>query len=181
MQPWSSNRVDACCAGLTRTDILVIFPLRIPLPLFLPRLFHRFFPSAEPATPAHARAVGKEEAVGDSTAIATSVDEKARTDTAVTASKGKDSRGSSGTDHIKRWHFVLGLETAPVIGWLLLLAATCIDGGVVRNGIVGGGGVRPYDIMTLFLSFVRSPDPLDVLCTCLKLQAKVNRPTLPSR
>ena len=146
----------------------------------LPRLFHRLFPSAEPVTPAHAPAVGKEEAVGDSTATAPSIDEKGRTDTAVTASKGKES-GSAETEDIKRWHFVLGLETAPVIGWLLLLAATCIDGGVVRNGIVGGGGVRPYDIMTLFLSFVRSPAQLHALCTCLKVQAKVNRPTSPSR
>lgn len=48
----------------------------------------------------------------------------------------------------------LGLESAPVIGVLLLLASTCIPGSVVRAGIVGSGGVRPYDIMTLFLSFV---------------------------
>jgi hypothetical protein len=58
----------------------------------------------------------------------------------------------------------IGLESAPVIGVLLLLASTCISGNVVRSGIVGSGGVRPYDIMTLFLSFVSRrilmyPDP----------------------
>jgi len=55
-----------------------------------------------------------------------------------------------------RMYFKLGLETAPVIGVLLLLASTCIPGSVVRDGIVGSEGVRPYDIMTLFLSFVSS-------------------------
>lgn len=53
--------------------------------------------------------------------------------------------------------FELGLATAPVTGVLLLLASTCIPGSVVRGGIVGG--VRPYDIMTLFLSFVRPLHP----------------------
>jgi hypothetical protein len=51
-------------------------------------------------------------------------------------------------------YFKLGLETAPVIGCLILLASTCIPGSVIRDGIVGSEGVRPYDIMTLFLSFV---------------------------
>ena len=59
-------------------------------------------------------------------------------------------------DKGSRMHFKLGLETAPVIGVLLLLASTCIPGSVVRDGIVGSEGVRPYDIMTLFLSFVSS-------------------------
>lgn len=65
------------------------------------------------------------------------------------------------TDHkslaSKRRHFPLGLETAPVIGALLLLASTCIPGSVIRDGIVGTEGVRPYDIMTLFISFVSAP------------------------
>lgn len=54
----------------------------------------------------------------------------------------------------KRPAFTLGLATAPVAGVLLLLASTCIPGLVVRKGIVGEGHVRPYDVMTLFLSFV---------------------------
>lgn len=56
------------------------------------------------------------------------------------------------------WSFPLGLETAPVIGVIVLLASTSIPGSVIRDGIVGSGGVRPYDIMTLFISFVR-PSP----------------------
>jgi hypothetical protein len=54
----------------------------------------------------------------------------------------------------ERVHFTLGLATAPVIGVLLLLASTSIGGQVLRNGIVGIQGVKPYDIMTLFISLV---------------------------
>lgn len=64
------------------------------------------------------------------------------------------------TESAERWHLPLGLETAPVIGVLLLLASTCIPGSVIRDGIVGSGGVRPYDIMTLFISFVSARLPL---------------------
>lgn len=60
----------------------------------------------------------------------------------------------SGSGTKERMHFKLGLETAPVIGVLLLLAGTCIPGSVLADGIVGSEGVRPYDIMTLFISFV---------------------------
>ncbi|GMK55723.1 hypothetical protein CspeluHIS016_0207790 [Cutaneotrichosporon spelunceum] len=62
-----------------------------------------------------------------------------------------------------RSYFTLGLATAPVAGVLLLLASTCIPGSVVRGGIVSG--VRPYDIMTLFLSFAYISLSLD--CTGL--------------
>ncbi|BEJ16168.1 hypothetical protein CspHIS471_0507730 [Cutaneotrichosporon sp. HIS471] len=65
-------------------------------------------------------------------------------------------------DHV-RPHLTLGLTTAPVAGVLLLLASTCIPGSVIRGGIVSG--VRPYDIMTLFLSFAYISLSLD--CTGL--------------
>jgi hypothetical protein len=95
-------------------DILVIWPIHIPLPLFLTHLRNRFLPS----TPS------------------------------VDAEKPEEKEKAG------RMYFKLGLETAPVIGVLVLLASTCIPGSVVRDGIVGSEGVRPYDIMTLFLSFV---------------------------
>jgi hypothetical protein len=100
-------------------DILVIWPVYIPLPLFLTRLKDRFIPNQ-------------------------------RSSTEVEGEDGKEGKG-------RRMYFKLGLETAPVIGVLLLLASTCIPGSVVRDGIVGSEGVRPYDIMTLFLSFVSPP------------------------
>jgi hypothetical protein len=56
----------------------------------------------------------------------------------------------------KRYTFPLGLSTAPVIGVFLLLATTSIPGSVVRTGIVGSQGVKPYDIMTLFISLASS-------------------------
>jgi hypothetical protein len=88
----------------------VIWPIRIPLPLFLTSL-KRHLVSSTPVSDGASR---------------------------------------------ERMHFKLGLETAPVIGVLVLLAGTCIPGSVLADGIVGSEGVRPYDIMTLFLSFVSS-------------------------
>ena len=41
-----------------------------------------------------------------------------------------------------------------MIGWIILAASTCIPGSVIRAGIVGSDGVKPYDIMTLFVCFV---------------------------
>ncbi|OCF44714.1 hypothetical protein I317_01403 [Kwoniella heveanensis CBS 569] len=58
-------------------------------------------------------------------------------------------------------HFPLDLRTAPVIGVLLLLTSTCIPPSVVRRGIVGSAGVRPYDIMTLFICFAYISISLD--------------------
>jgi hypothetical protein len=95
-------------------DILVIWPIYIPLPLFLTHLRNRFLPSTA----------------------------------------NGDGEKPEGVEKGRRMHFKLGLETAPVIGVLVLLASTCIPASVVRDGIVGSEGVRPYDIMTLFLSFV---------------------------
>lgn len=49
---------------------------------------------------------------------------------------------------------VLDLRTAPVIGVLLLLASKTIEVDVLRLGIVGEGGVRPFDVLVLFISLV---------------------------
>lgn len=107
-------------------DILVIWPVRIPLPLFITRLLDAVFPTSE-------------------TQDVRPTDPTQATD-----------RKESGHHQQRRGriYFTLGLETAPVIGVLLLLASTCIPGSVIADGIVGSEGVRPYDIMTLFISFV---------------------------
>lgn len=104
-------------------DILVIWPIRIPLPLFVTRLINWIIPPQQ---------------------------------------SERDQPHDTATRDPRRLHFTLGLETAPVIGVLLLLASTCIPGSVITDGIVGSEGVRPYDIMTLFLSFV-SYFPNDIL------------------
>jgi hypothetical protein len=55
----------------------------------------------------------------------------------------------------KRAHIHVSLNTAPLAGVLLLLATGAIGGTEVRRGIVGADGVKPLDIMALFISLVR--------------------------
>lgn len=103
-------------------DALVIWPIRIPLPLFITSLLDWLF--SRPLSPSS----------------------ETSSNTSTSAQKLRPTR--------RRTYFKLGLETAPVVGVLLLLASTCIPGKVLADGIVGSEGVRPYDIMTLFISFV---------------------------
>ncbi|KAJ3295044.1 hypothetical protein HK104_003049 [Borealophlyctis nickersoniae] len=49
----------------------------------------------------------------------------------------------------KKYHLHLNLATAPVIGILLLLITTAIDGNVVKNGFVGTQGIQPYSVLIL--------------------------------
>lgn len=51
--------------------------------------------------------------------------------------------------------------SAPVIGVLILLASLCIGGQQVVDGIVGEGGVVPYDVLLLFLSLAYMAISLD--------------------
>ncbi|KAH7097324.1 hypothetical protein BKA62DRAFT_716684 [Auriculariales sp. MPI-PUGE-AT-0066] len=44
----------------------------------------------------------------------------------------------------------IGTLTAPLIAVLILWASTCIDSTVVRDGIVGVEGIKPYNILILF-------------------------------
>lgn len=54
----------------------------------------------------------------------------------------------------RRLYFPLSLETAPVIGVLLLLATTTINGSTIRLGVKGDENVKPYDVLVLFISLV---------------------------
>lgn len=62
-------------------------------------------------------------------------------------------------DHHKlssqRLHLPLSLETAPVIGVILLLATTTIKGSTIKLGVKGDENVKPYDVLVLFISLVR--------------------------
>lgn len=71
--------------------------------------------------------------------------------TTITSSTSTSHPSSPSTPSL---HFPIDLSTAPVIGVILLLATTSIDKTVLVDGIVGNQGVRPYDIMTLFISLV---------------------------
>ncbi|KAL7416003.1 hypothetical protein BDY24DRAFT_380768 [Mrakia frigida] len=62
----------------------------------------------------------------------------------------------------ERTFFELGLNSAPVLAVLVLLASRSIDGTTLRMGIVGEEtGVRPYDIMLLFISLAYLSISLD--------------------
>lgn len=177
-------------------DALVLFPVRIPLPLFLSKIWTRVLYGSSASTSQDARNTGQKTAAqaGEEKLAATrsaqseqaaeepaaSGDESDSTASgagehstaAAESSAGKESNGLQAESpqqilrekmvahpEVRRWYFTLGLETSPVIGVLLLLASTCIPGSVVRDGIVGTQGVRPYDIMTLFISFVSAVEP----------------------
>lgn len=54
----------------------------------------------------------------------------------------------------RKLHFPLSLETAPLIGVIILLASTTIDGSTIRLGVKGDENVKPYDVLVLFISLV---------------------------
>ena len=56
----------------------------------------------------------------------------------------------------------INLTTAPILAIALLWAAQCLDPTVIRNGIVGTEGVKPYNILILFLSLAYMSITLDV-------------------
>lgn len=45
----------------------------------------------------------------------------------------------------------IGLSSAPLLGVLLLLITTSIGGDQIAKGIAGDAGVRPYDVLVLFM------------------------------
>ncbi|RMZ92457.1 hypothetical protein DV736_g254, partial [Chaetothyriales sp. CBS 134916] len=55
----------------------------------------------------------------------------------------------------------LSLTTAPVIGVILLLATTTINGTTIQLGIVGDDNVKPYDVLVLFISLAYISIALD--------------------
>ncbi|RMZ75942.1 hypothetical protein DV738_g5240, partial [Chaetothyriales sp. CBS 135597] len=61
----------------------------------------------------------------------------------------------------QRHHIWLSLTTAPVIGVILLLATTTINGTTIRLGIVGDQHVKPYDVLVLFISLAYISIALD--------------------
>ncbi|KAK2071555.1 hypothetical protein P8C59_005968 [Phyllachora maydis] len=73
-----------------------------------------------------------------------------------------DTHADEEEEPIKRWHIWLGLQNISAGAVVFLVATTCIDWGVVRRGIVGRqGGLRPFDVMSLFLSFAYISISLD--------------------
>ncbi|CCM02976.1 uncharacterized protein FIBRA_05091 [Fibroporia radiculosa] len=65
------------------------------------------------------------------------------------------------TEPLKRAFFPLNFISAPLLSVLVLLASGAINGAVVRDGIVGANGVKPLDIMALFISLAYLSISLD--------------------
>ncbi|EGN97187.1 hypothetical protein SERLA73DRAFT_110346 [Serpula lacrymans var. lacrymans S7.3] len=59
-------------------------------------------------------------------------------------------------------HIPINLTTAPIIAIAVLWAAQCIDPAVIRDGIVGTDGVKPYNILILFFSLAYMAITLDI-------------------
>lgn len=56
----------------------------------------------------------------------------------------------------------LNLTTAPILAIAILWAAQCINPTVIKDGIVGTDGVKPYNILILFFSLAYMAITLDV-------------------
>ncbi|KAH7921424.1 hypothetical protein BV22DRAFT_733653 [Leucogyrophana mollusca] len=56
----------------------------------------------------------------------------------------------------------INLTTAPILAIALLWAAQCLNPAVIRGGIVGTEGVKPYNILILFFSLAYMAITLDV-------------------
>ncbi|KAG9311167.1 hypothetical protein JVU11DRAFT_8234 [Chiua virens] len=56
----------------------------------------------------------------------------------------------------------INLLTAPILAIAILWAAQCLDPTVIRNGIVGTAGVKPYNILILFFSLAYMAITLDI-------------------
>ncbi|KAG9311174.1 hypothetical protein JVU11DRAFT_8242 [Chiua virens] len=56
----------------------------------------------------------------------------------------------------------INLLTAPILAIAILWAAQCLDPAVIRNGIVGTEGVKPYNILILFFSLAYMAITLDI-------------------
>ncbi|KAI8351884.1 arsenical pump membrane protein-domain-containing protein [Mortierella sp. GBAus27b] len=115
--------------------LLVIHPLRIPLPI------PSFRRSSNHAVPHPVPSTTLQETPASITPTGPSND---NCDTPTTEKRKA----------MYPYYFPLNIATAPVLGVLFLLAIQSIDGNNVRDGIVGNpaNGVEPYAVMILFFS-----------------------------
>ena len=134
-----------------------MFPIRIPLPRLLTRFLIKSARSARILNPPPSHGDGSDYKTSPTPippAPTTELNRAAPSTSTSNAQPPSEPERDSDDLLEKRYHFPINLSTAPVIGVFLLLASTSIPGDVVRTGIVGSGGVKPYDIMTLFISLV---------------------------
>lgn len=58
------------------------------------------------------------------------------------------------TTPVKRVSVRLNFITVPLVSVLVLLATSAFDGEIVRRGVIGADGIKPLDILALFISLV---------------------------
>ncbi|TFK31451.1 hypothetical protein BDQ12DRAFT_660477 [Crucibulum laeve] len=63
---------------------------------------------------------------------------------------------------IGRRKVTIGLMTAPILAIAILWAAQCIGATQIRDGIVGTDGIKPYNILILFISLAYIAITLDI-------------------
>ncbi|KAJ7198822.1 hypothetical protein GGX14DRAFT_468986 [Mycena pura] len=64
--------------------------------------------------------------------------------------------------HIGHKHIQLNLTTAPILAIAILWAAQCLGPSQIRDGIVGTDGVKPYNILLLFISLAYMAITVDI-------------------
>lgn len=64
--------------------------------------------------------------------------------------------------YLGRKRIYINLTTAPIIAIAILWAAQCLGPSVIRDGIVGTDGVKPYNILILFFSLAYMAITLDI-------------------
>jgi len=62
----------------------------------------------------------------------------------------------------KRLRVPINLTTAPILAIAILWASQCLGPSQIRNGIVGTGGIKPYNILILFCSLAYMAITLDI-------------------
>jgi len=62
---------------------------------------------------------------------------------------------------LRRRYIILNFITLPLFSVLLLLATKAIDGSIIQRGIVGDDGVKPLNILALFISLAYLSISLD--------------------
>lgn len=127
--------------------VLVIHPVRIPLPI--PSSRHPSHSFEQATTPTVPDTPAQEAADAASTITATGPRNNSDT---ISERKSKKKTKYP-------YYLTLDIATAPVLGVLFLLAIQSIGIDSVRDGIIGNpvNEVEPYAVMILFFSLVRYP------------------------
>ena len=118
-------------------SVVCITPLYIPLPLAASRVLRHTYARA-------AGALGIDADRPASLNVAVGLKELSDGDLAEEAE-------AHSPPPTERLYIPITHTSAPVIGVIILLATTSIGGEELRRGIVGADGVRPYDVLALFI------------------------------